>query len=332
MDEEGEVVSIVLQRENGPATKALSVDVIPTNYVLRYIVQVYSVKADNSIDAPFGPRKVFGTTETTDQTVAVTVPKGVNFRIVAWADFVPKSFKNPDESYGYLFYNTTSLDQIQIAPITFAYSDYFTTNMRDAFCANELYTPTQLHSSNFKIQLRRPFAQLVIYTMDLDKLERIGEMVSWEDGGTIKTVKVTYETGAIYDCFNLLTGIPFHSVGNESKAHSHTSLLATTTKDSQRKHLFVDYLLVDPINETKLNNIKVNFYSTKVHYGDKTIDMDGNPFTEDGLVAANTLMNIPFKLNHQTNVRGNLLTMTGAISVTLEEGFLEPDKEEKQNY
>lgn len=299
-------VSFTANIESGVATKAANDNDGAGAYVNRCIMEIYFGDA-------LYKRMEEDVTPATDNAKAyatfanVPVVAGKEYRILFWADHVDNA-ETPEGLATDKYYDTDSqsgLKAVQIVKDSFIEAleeDANTNDYLDAFFGAANYTVTQNGEHNFNIQLKRPFAQLNIITTDVGT----GKTVFKEDLLPEK-VSVSYEAA---NTINVSTG-EISKQGTPTEAYTFAyeapvyGLWSTITTDHPELTLSMDYILAS----TEQGAVDVTF---------KTL----NGTTE---VMSYALTNLPYKRNYRTNVKGNLLTIGGSWTATIDTTWLSPD-------
>lgn len=193
------------------------------------------------------------------------------------------------------YYNTNTADGLK--NITYVTGKYIGNNDElDAFCAAETKTVTSEFA--FNVELKRPFAQLNVETMDIASVAN--------NHTELLPKMVTVKFASVPTAFNVMTG--------EATAKAELTYTAKITKDAQGAYLAgakggalltVDYLFTSKAAEQELIDFTADFKEDET-----TVITSNDKFT-----------NIPVRRNYKTNVYGNLLTASGSINVTLDPVF-----------
>ena len=161
----------------------------------------------------------------------------------------------------------------------------------DAFCAN--VDITGFNGTLEPVTLTRPFGQLNIYTEDIDEIK----------AGTLKPDKVKVKFNSIPASYDILYDIIFGVSSGETGIEYTADVVETSDEDSDGKYLLSTDYIFAPSTEQALLDFTMTFLN-----GDTEI-------------TSYDFSDIPLQRNYRTNVRGNLLTKSGALSVTVDADF-----------
>ena len=279
------------------ATRASSADsglvnVDPTAYDLRYILEVYDTERDVFV---YRAVETKATNATDARTVTFPVrlipERGYNF--VVWADFVYKGGRND------LYYNTLNNDDHGLNAVTIADGKWVAMDeARDAYTAVE-HVDSYNSGKSINLTLVRPFGKLRVITTDIEALKKLA------NDALPKAVKVDYTTD-VYSGFNALKQTAIYK-DNETKRPSFEYTLSnaavynyTDTADSNMV-LFTDYIF-------GTENGTIQFELTATYANDNT---STNSFNTE----------IPVQRNYLTTISGNILTDGNDIRVDITDGF-----------
>lgn len=271
-----------------------AVNVDPTKYDLRYILEVYTK------DQP--PVRVYRKTvivpedfTTTDVTItARLVAKKYDF--VFWADFVENgSAENTDG----LYYNTDPLTQV-------SYKDNVTlatlaTEAIDAYChVEEVDLSTNQNISGIK--LHRPFGKIRLLATD-----KLTEGVD-QDEYPAKT-KVDFKGVTVPASFNVLTGLALDDKLTV-KDITGTSILedASVAGTKYPGSYLLGYYYIFAADQSTSYSMDVTCY-----------DQDNNG------IGTRNLSSIPLQKNKLTTVIGNFYTSEGSLEIIVEDPFENPE-------
>ena len=279
------------------ATRASSADsgllnVDPTAYDLRYILEVYDADGDVFV---YRAVETKATNATDAKTVTFPVrlipERGYNF--VVWADFVYKGGRND------LYYNTLNNDDHGLNAVTIADGKWVAMDeARDAYTAVESVDGYNSGKS-INLTLVRPFGKLRVITTDIEALKKLA------NNAIPKAVKVTYTTD-VYSGFNALTQAAVYKQGETKRPTFEYNLddaavyKYTDTADSKMV-LFTDYIF-----GTENGTIQFDMEVTYANDNKST-----NSFNTE----------IPVQRNYLTTISGNILTDGNDIRVDITDGF-----------
>lgn len=271
-----------------------AVNVDPTEYDLRYILEVYT--KDQT------PVRVYRKTvivpdnfTTTDVTItARLVAKKYDF--VFWADFVENgSAENTDG----LYYNTDPLTQVSYKNnVTLA---TLATEAIDAYChVKEVDLSTNQNISGIK--LHRPFGKIRLLATD-----RISD-------GAVQSeypaqAEVDFKGAKVPASFNVLTGLAIEGSTLTIENITGTSILEDASVAGTEYP--GSYLL--------------GYYYIFAADGSTSYAMDVTTYDQDGTkMGVRNLSQIPVQKNKLTTVIGNFYTNEGTLQIIVEDPFEEP--------
>lgn len=283
-DEDGTVnVSVTARISSGEQAKAFWDNDGNGAEVDHWIMEVYDVQG-----------KLFNRQEKTGQsgltnTFNVILIKNQTYKFAFWADKQGS-------------YDTAKLTEVKTV------SGVAGLDSRDAFFAEKDYTFTA--NETITAKLYRPFAQINIVTLDLDKLwnqlENAGTIVIGADSTEYKKFKPTdLELRCrTYNQFNVLDGTVS---GAEDTSLTLASCYADFLKHAAKTTIFMDYLFADAEKE-----LKVLTFS----------------FKSNGVAIDYNFANIPLQRNYRTNIFGNLLSNDALVNVEIIPVWENPDYDE----
>lgn len=210
--------------------------------------------------------------------------KGQSYKFAFWADKLGS-------------YKTEKLTEIQTV------SNVAGLDSRDAFFANKAYTPDM--GNVITAKLYRPFAQINVVTLDLNKIftQMTTAGTADEYGKNIPTdLKLSCEA---YTKFDVLTGTASDAQATELTL---ASCYADFSTHAAKTTIFMDYLFAD--DETGLKNLEFSF---------KSLEAEVNY----------SFANIPLQRNYRTNISGNLLSNDAVVNVEIIPIWAEPEYEEE---
>lgn len=214
------------------------------------------------------------------------MPKNTDFRFVLWADYVddPVNAISTDKHY--------TLAQ-GLANVSFSNDYTGSDETRDAFYGVADLTDEE----TIDVTLTRPFAQLSIYSSDLQTA--VPQPVK---------VKITSDYNNLVTGFNACTG---ELSTSDAKFSYEASILA----GGNENQMTLDYLFA-PTDEAQLINFNVEFFDA-----------------DDISLSTKDLSNIPLQKNYATKITGNFFSSVPEVEITVaatvNAGF---DGEKNQNY
>lgn len=239
--------------------------------VNRCVLQVYKVGEGQAATA-YGAFK-YSAISGKNASFDLNLPKNTDFRFVLWADYVddPENAISTDKHY-------TLADGLTNISLSNVYAGNDET--RDAF-----YGVVDLASENssetIAVTLKRPFAQLSIYSSDLQS-------------ATPQPAKVRITSTAN----NLVTGFNAQT-GELSTMEAKFSYEAPILAEGYENQLTLDYLFA-PADEAQLINFDVEF-----------LDSGNNS------LSVKNLSNIPLQKNYATKITGNFFSSVSEVDVTV---------------
>ena len=238
--------------------------------VNRCILEVYNAE-DNSL---IGERQVAEISSGSVQ-FSVKLESGLNCKFVLWADYSANGT-------GDTFYNTSG--GLQNITRTGEYTG--NNDQLDAFYASKEFT---VGETALNVEMKRPFAQLNIYSSDL------GDLLDEAD----KPTKISVSFSSVYTSFNALEG----TVTGEGTLQ-YAAPVEIIGSNSQMSY---DYLFASADEQT-------------------LVDFTMSFFNESGTAfEPYQFSNIPLQRNYKTHVTGNLLTNSAKLNVVVEPEFETPD-------
>lgn len=302
--EGGDLVRITLEAPQRIETRALGsntnsasggIDNVDWDlYDLRYQLAVYDETGSVQVIAT-EPKVVTGGYGPV--TFEFRLIPGHTYKFVSWADFVTKGTTED------LHYNTDDLTKVTIKSSS---ADQLNDESRDAY-----FITKDIHITNTfneTLTLKRPFSKLRVITTD------------WKYGNLPMpdNFKVTYHNCIRFEGINAVTGAAITSDGGTGgKSLDDTGEEFTTNisvskdvkyyqtgydADDKNRTLFVDYLFVNEPQQA-------------IHF--KLEMLDGTT----SLISRDFTTNIPVQRNWLTTILGNLLTMKGSVTVSIDDKF-----------
>ena len=222
----------------------------------------------------------------------VTLITGYSYKLVLWADHINGAGTEENLKTD-LHYNTAYLPEV-----TFAKGDTYSSNddTRDAFyavCDLEKVTGSVAQT----VTLRRPFGQLNIITADYEAVNSVSSSL------VPKKVKLDFKQ--IPTGMNLLDGTLTEN-GDVASGPVDVAEVTDPVQADDAKQLSFDYIFAPETEQKMLSGIKMTF-----------CDENGNELS----VTPYEFPDIPLQRNYRTNVRGNLLTKTGDLTVKVNADF-----------
>ena len=249
--------------------------------VNRCIMEVY---LDGEI---YGERQVAAITDDKTASFSMRLVSGKEYKFVFWADCAEGS---TPENFSDLYYATSDLSNVyMIDPAHYDGSN----DERDAFYAVEDVEITA--SQSFGVDLKRPFGQLNVKTLDMDQVP---------DAMQPTHVSVAFEQ--IPTAINLLTGELTEVTGGIEYNEN------ANVVDATNGVLSFDYIFAPKTEgEQYLTDFTMSF-----------LDESGKE-----VASPYEFSSIPVQRNYRTVVSGNLLTKQADITVEVKPGFADGDIE-----
>ena len=279
------------------ATRASSADsglvnVDPTAYDLRYILEVYDAAGDVFVYRAV-ETKATNATDARTVTFPVRLIPERSYNFVVWADFV---YKNGSAD---LYYNTLNNTTYGLNAVTIADGKWVAMDeARDAYTAVE-YVDKYNSGKSINLTLIRPFGKLRVITTDIEALKKLA------NNALPEAVKVTYTTD-VYSGFNALTQAAVYKQGETTRptfeyALDNAAVYRYTDTADSKMVLFTDYI-----------------FGTE----DGTIQFDMKVTYANGNTSTNSFnTEIPVQRNYLTTISGNILTDGNDIRVDITDGF-----------
>lgn len=242
--------------------------------VNRCIMEVY-------LDGKLYGERMVSEVENKQATFDARLITGKNYRLVFWADCADG---DAPENFTDKYYSTADLADVSILnPDQYDGSN----DGRDAFYAvKEVSDFTS--SSSISVELRRPFGQLNVKTLDMGTVP-----------ADLRPSNVSIDFDAVPAGINLLTGELTDKTVDIAYAESRK--LPDESGD-----LTFDYIFApQATGEQRLVNFTMSF-----------LNEDGSEAAADYVFT-----NIPVQRNYRTNVSGNLLTGKASVTVTVDPIF-----------
>lgn len=217
--------------------------------------------------------------------------RGQKYNLALWADCAVKNGDGTLSDKYYITNNSIGLRDIRLN----SNEKYFGNDEeRDAFYAYETNLSIEEISS---ITLKRPFAQLNIFSTDIEDIK----------AEKLKPAKVKINFNKVFTCFSVISG---NGMIPGSISYEEPQPIDWSVEDGKQQ-MSMDYLFACAVPAN--NNMKYipgAFTMTFYNSSDEEITSYNFPTTT-----------IPITPNYKTNVSGALLTESGNLSVSLETDF-----------
>ena len=263
------------------------------NVTMRYILEIYY--GDESRD------RLVDYSDGTEVAFPVRLVPDRHYNFVVWADVVTKEATATEFTDDDNHYNTTNLKAITLNGEWDAMDE-----TRDAFTgyfntATDGDRTTYNGSKAINIPLTRPFAKLRVITTDFDELAKYGIVA--------KSGQVSYSSEYRGRAsFNAYNGEPSDAV--TSFLGGSYDIVAYASENGGDEHtIFSDYIFASTNGD--IVKFDLNIYE----------DEEGN-----NLIKANNFnTDIRVQRNYITTIKGDVLTTSGNVTVTVNPGFEEDE-------
>lgn len=239
----------------------------------------------------------------TEWEVTISLVKNYHYDIVFWAQRA--------ENAPYTF-------DWEAGKITADYTVAANDVTRDAFyhlCENYNYLTDGAGQSSYKIQLKRPFAQINLGASDYAALLELYEFVGKTDSDLATTI--TTATAEVPSVLNVLDGTA--DTGAEVKF-----VPAATTVDGSYDLTAVENNI--NVNEKSYTLVGSNYIFANTHRPDNpTVEMTLT-FSYNNQSFDINVPNVPYARNYQTNILGNFFTSEAKFDVVIVPEFEKEDE------
>ena len=294
---------------SGPQTKTTYGETVTFETALKVEVYVGEENAYGN-EGQWLPevRKDINKISDTEWEVTISLVKNYHYDIVFWAQKkAPEGEPNP--------YYTFDWENGKItADYTVAANDV----TRDAFyhlCENYNYLTDGAGEASYKIQLKRPFAQINLGASDYLALLELYEFVGKTDSDLATTI--TTATAEVPSVLNVLDGTA--DTGAEVKF-----VPAATTVDGSYDLTAVENNI--NVNEKSYTLVGSNYIFANTHRPDNpTVEMTLT-FEYNNQSFDINVPNVPYARNYQTNILGNFFTSEAKFDVVIVPEFEKEDE------
>ena len=287
--QEGELTNVTFTAnvDNGATTKALADNDGKGASVNRCIMEIY-------YGDTFYKRLVQPVSDKVATFANVPVVAGKQYTVLFWAD-CGEGTDNKDDHY----YTTTSLKAVTVKKDAFVNALSSGDNDKlDAFFFAGNYTVKQGDASYNDIKLHRPFAQLNVITTDVAANKAV-----ISEGLLPDAVKVSYTA---YNTFNVAD-----------------STASGSTTYSYEADVYGDKTNWSAVKSRGELTLSMDYVLAAADKG--AIDVEFKIKNDGADVLTHNLTNLPYQRNFRTNVKGDLLTIGGTWTATIEPAWSTPD-------
>lgn len=269
IDSMSDAVSITLKADVPSGISRAPGDGLTVN---RCVLQIYKV-GDNGSTTAYGDLK-YSQMSGGNANFDLKLPKNSDFRFVLWADYVndPLNAISTDKHY-------TLAEGLKNISLSTGYTGNDET--RDAFYGVSDLDISDGNGAPITVTLKRPFAQLSIYSSDFQSASPVPA-----------TVKITSDDNNLVTGFNACTG-------ELSTSDAKFSYEASILSGGNENQMTLDYLFA-PADEAQLINFQVEFF-----------DAAGTS------LSVKNLSNIPLQKNYATKITGNFFSEISDVDVTV---------------
>ncbi len=290
-----EAVTFSIQTEPLITTRAAAPAV--TGKDARYIIELWD--ADNTA-------RVERIVQLNNPSFSLILDKALSYNVAVWVDYV----NDVDDGTGTptdFYYATEDFKRIALNAIdgtTGPYSErvYLMSNLpaRDAFTGVFPFLTGQPYPTT--LQVKRPFARVNVIASDAGL---------WKNRSEINgdTIKVSF-TNAGYYTYNILTQLPVSTSLNVGFTNSIPASVYNTYPDGVNQTVLSGLYFANPTLDGYSAHSKIFTIITKVGNGANRVD---------------SIPNLPFKRNFNTNITGGLVFTTAPFSIDTNTEYDDPD-------
>lgn len=183
--------------------------------------------------------------------------------------------------------------------VTVDYSGDANDEKRDAFCKVHTFSVPDRATFEETVYLKRPFAQINFGAADLDYVTELG-----------LDMKSTVVIDGLADTYDILNGVVY---GNAS------TQFALTTVPAQCNP--VETLVVEG---KEYGYVSMNYVLAPSGEGSELATVSAT-FEYNGADVQVNVPNVPYRMNHRTNIIGSFFTDQVKFTIVVDEAFLQPD-------
>ncbi len=183
--------------------------------------------------------------------------------------------------------------------VTVDYSGDANDEKRDAFCKVHTFTVPDRATFEETVYLKRPFAQINFGAADLDYVTELG-----------LSVKSTVVIDGLADTYDILNGVVY---GNASTQFALTTIPAQCNPaetlvvgGEEYGYVSMNYVLAPSAEGSELATVSATF-----EYNGADVQVN--------------VPNVPYRMNHRTNIIGSFFTDQVKFTIVVDEAFLQPD-------
>lgn len=183
--------------------------------------------------------------------------------------------------------------------VTVDYSGDANDEKRDAFCKVHTFSVPDRATFEETVYLKRPFAQINFGAADLDYVTELG-----------LDMKSTVVIDGLADTYDILNGVVY---GNAS------TQFALTTVPAQGNP--AETLVVEG---KEYGYVSMNYVLAPSGEGSELATVSAT-FEYNGADVQVNVPNVPYRMNHRTNIIGSFFTDQVKFTIVVDEAFLQPD-------
>lgn len=183
--------------------------------------------------------------------------------------------------------------------VTVDYSGDANDEKRDAFCKVHTFSVPDRATFEETVYLKRPFAQINFGAADLDYVTELG-----------LDMKSTIVIDGLADTYDILNGVVY---GNASTQFALTTVPAQcnpaetlVVEGKEYGYVSMNYVLAPSGEGSELATVSATF-----EYNGADVQVN--------------VPNVPYRMNHRTNIIGSFFTDQVKFTIVVDEAFLQPD-------
>ena len=183
--------------------------------------------------------------------------------------------------------------------VTVDYSGDANDEKRDAFCQVHTFTVPDRATFEETVYLKRPFAQINFGSADLDYVTALG-----------LSMKSTVVIDGLADTYDILNGVVSGSAKTELD-------LATIPAQCNPSETLV-------VGGEEYGYVSMNYVLAPSAEGSELATVSAT-FAYNGADVQVNVPNVPYRMNHRTNIIGSFFTDQVKFTIVVDEAFLQPD-------
>lgn len=183
--------------------------------------------------------------------------------------------------------------------VTVDYSGDANDEKRDAFCKVHTFTVPDRATFEETVYLKRPFAQINFGSADLDYVAELG-----------LSMKSTVVIDGLADTYDILNGVVSGSAKTELD-------LATIPAQCNPSETLV-------VGGEEYGYVSMNYVLAPSAEGSELATVSAT-FEYNGADVQVNVPNVPYRMNHRTNIIGSFFTDQVKFTIVVDEAFLQPD-------